>query len=333
MLFEKRFSFSKMDIFTRGSMHQLLKQGVSKTQIAKIIGVHRSTIYRELKKYSANDGTYDPFQAQMKAMNPRKRGTVLECENNSSVRDFVIEKLHEGWSPRQISGFMEKSLGHRYINHETIYRFIYSKTGKKLQLYKYLRTKRKRRYPKVSRKKRSVIPNRVLITERPKHINNRQEFGHWECDLVMFKKGEKTNLITMRERKSRKIIAIKNPSRKCKDVLKSIQNYFYKCNYQKKYFKSITFDNGTEFTIHEKIGKHLNNSKTYFCEPYKSYQKGAIENANKQLREYFPRDCNIQGVDQEEINKIVDRINNRPMACLDYEKPNEAFIGLTKRAS
>lgn len=150
----------------------------------------------------------------------------------------------------------------------------------------------------------------------------RLDFGHWKADLIVFSQDKRANLLKLRERKSRYMIAIKNDNR-CPDTI--VTNLFEKYRLRwRSPFHSITFDNDISFIKHEKIANAFN-SKTYYYEPYKSYQKGTIENSNCLLREYVPRKADILAISRLEIDKYVEIINNRPMKCLGYKSPDEVY--------
>ena len=132
----------------------------------------------------------------------------------------------------------------------------------------------------------------------------------------------------MRERKSRYLIAVKNDNRSPatinKNLLSSDVRLLLRVN-------SITFDNDISFRNHAELAESFS-AKTYFCDPFKSYQKGGIENANRSLREYCPRKMDIQSLQQEEINRYVQLINNRPMKCLGYRTPEEVYFELAAKS-
>jgi IS30 family transposase len=242
-----------------------------------------------------------------------------KLDSNLELRDFIISKLKEGWTPGSIAGRLKVNSNQCIISPETIYRYIYSPAGFKLKLYRYLMKQRRFCYPKIKRR-RTTIANALKkpLKEREEEINKRESFGHWEGDLLLFKHTRK-NLFTLRERKSRFIIAIKNQSRKAR----STTNAYMKKNLHKT-MKTLTLDNNPAFALHPEIAEKIK-SDIYFCEPYKSYQKGGIENANKLLRTQLPRQANLVNLPQAEIDKIVKNLNDRPMKCLNYQTPSEVF--------
>jgi len=313
--------FTQITSGHRVAIASLLKAGISKSKIAKQLGYHRSTIYREVERNKNRLG-YLPFVIEVKIANRRKRSFKLNRE--VKLRHFVFACMLNGWSPNAIAGRLKyETKGILKISPETIYRYIYSDYGIRNKYYKFLKQERTFRYPRISRNKRSKIPNRTLITERSLNANKRLEIGHWEGDLMHFKKGIKTNLITIRERVSRYMVAVKNPSKNAEMTANKIVNRLNKIN--NHMIKSITFDNGSEFSKHEKIARELK-AKTYFCEPYKSYQKGSIENGNNALRKWFPRDCDMNLVKPKRIKKYISKLNHKPMKCLGYKTPYEILF-------
>ena len=284
----------------RLKIHELLFKGYAIIDIAKAIHVDRSTLYRELARNSCKLGYRPDWASQQYLTRRQKRPTKLD--RNPELKAFVIEKLKQGWSPDAISGRLKKQAGHCIISRETIYRYIYSQQGMRLKLHCYLQKKRCFRYPRIKRRRKTIINARKTpIREREEVINKRQSFGHWEGDLVLFSK-QKTNLITLRERKSRVIVAIKNQTRKAKKTTKTIIKHMG--NSLNKSIKSLTLDNDPSFSEFESLGNSLN-ARIYFCEPYKSYQKGAIENANKLIRTRLPRKTYIREITQKQIDNIM----------------------------
>lgn len=163
----------------RLKLYSMLLEGMGLQAVAAELGFHKSTIYRELRRYQ-----------------------VSKVDKQKDLKAYVIQKLEEGWSPEQISGRLAKEIGYPVVSHEPIYQYIYSPSGKALKLYKHLRKKRSYRYPCIKRKRQKSNPDKVSIHERAEQVNKRQLFGHWEGDLILFKK-TRTNMFTLRERKTR----------------------------------------------------------------------------------------------------------------------------------
>ncbi len=301
----------------------MLERRYTKNKIAEILGVHRSTIYREIKRNSLTHWKtgikfYWSCSAQEKYLNRRKKLTKLE--QDSALKDYVHSKLKSGWSPWQIEGRLKsENIGQCIISHETIYRYIYSDYGIRNMFYEKLRRKHFWRVKRNARKPR--VPKDLLINNRPHVINQREEFGHWEGDLMMFKQGIKGNLITLRERQTRFIVAIKNVDKTASGTAVTLISTVKKI---KKHLKSITFDQGSEFNKYEWINECFG-TKIYFCKPALPYQKGAVENGNGVIRAELPRNYDIAKLKQKHLSKLIEEINNRPLKCLGYKTPQEMF--------
>lgn len=160
------------------------------------------------------------YKARERQFDQRQR----KMNRNSALKDYVMDQLKLGWSPEQIAGRLRVNLGKTIICHETIYAYIYSSQGNTKGLYKYLSWCKPKRYPKIYRRTRVLIPNRTYILERPAYINDRSELSHWEADFMLFNKASKTNFLTLRERKTRYLIAIKNTTRSAKTVASTFLN-------------------------------------------------------------------------------------------------------------
>lgn len=301
----------------------MLDKRYPKSKIASILDIHRSTIYREIKRNSwvhwkGEKPNYTCFIAQKRYLKRCKRSSKMQI--NKELCHYVHEKLKYGWSPWQIEGRLKReNAGRCIISHETIYRYIYSDYGIRNRFYQKLRRKHFWRIKHHFRKPR--VPKELLIHNRPDIINQRQEFGHWECDLMMFKRGIKTNLITLRERQSRFMVAIKNLNKTASGTALALISTVKKL---KPHIKSITFDQGSEFQKYPWIRDCLS-TEIYFCQPASPYQKGAIENGNGVVRAELPRSTNINDIKQRSINRLITEINDRPLRCLDYKTPTEIF--------
>lgn len=305
----------------REQIYVFLQKGLTETEIANELGRSRSTITRELNKNHNPKLGYLPDRA-VQNYHARRLNKGLKIDKNPELKEYITAKLNTGWSPEIISGHLRKEKGINVISHETIYAYIYSKEGKSNELYLKLTKKRKKRKPrKENRNKQTKIPNRVSIHERPKKIEKRDECGHWEGDLMLFS-NTKTNLITLRERKSRFMLAIKNPNKKSDSTT---QNIIQKFRGRKNVLiETLTLDNGGEFAGHQKIAAELK-INTFFCDPYSSYQKGSVENGNGVIRYSLPRSTDIDIMTQGQIDKVVNKMNNRPMKCLGFRTPAEIF--------
>ena len=316
--------YKQLTELNREFISLMLAKGYAKSKIATILKVHRSTIYREIKRnsfvssWTDNEPYYLAAVAHKRYLKRRKRQTKLD--NNKQLRSYVHEKLSVGWSPWQIEGRLqrENKAGMR-ISHETIYRYIYSDYAVRNRFYSFLRRKHKLRIKRHARQSR--FPRELLITNRPQVINERAEFGHWEGDLMMFKRGIKGNLLTLRERKTRYLIAIKNENKTASATALALISTVKSI---KSAIKTITFDQGSEFQSYRWI-KDCLDASIYFCHPAAPHEKGCIENGNGVLRVELPRKTNIDVIKSHAINQLTHQINNRPLKCLDYQTPAELF--------
>lgn len=311
----------KLSALEREQISIWLAQNISKREIARRLKRSPGTICDEIKRNSFK-GHYIAVYAQNRTERRRSKARRRHPLKNKSVYKYVFKKLRSGWSPEQIAGRLKlKKPNNSYwhIHHETIYRFIYAKENKDKRLWEYLPRKQKRRRKKYGRKAhRCKIPDRVSIHERPKKVNERTEFGHWEGDSIVGK-NHKGGIHTEVERKTRFIMAQLVTDLTANQTAKVACNMFK--NLPTKAGKSTTVDNGSEFTEHKKIG-----IKTYFCDPYASWQKGTNENSNGLIRRYLPKKTDLTRMTQVELNDIIAEINSRPRKCLGYKTAQEVFV-------
>lgn len=307
-------------------------EGLSIRKIAKELGRSPSTICRELNRPQAvyYRGKYIGSQTNNKvkrdwSASHRRNNKYLSMYN---IRKYISIHLRYGYSPAIISHLLFSKYGIT-ISHETLYQYIYKKDimlAKYLLRRKYGRKPRKRHLYKPNNPKN--IPNRIDIDLREELANFRLEFGHYECDTVeSCKQRGKTKpcLTVLIERMSRKVLITKTASKTAKLTTTSIVTALRP---HLRSIKSITYDNGSEFSMHEKINKTLN-IKSYFCKPYHSWEKGSVENINGLIRRFFPKGTDFGKISIKQIKYVENWINNRPMKVLNYLTPNERFEQLS----
>lgn len=314
--------YKQLSYDERTKLAILKNEGVSVKKIAKTLGRARSTIYNELNRNEAPPGEYWPDTAHQ-MMKQRRQKTGL-LDRNEFLRDFVLTKLQcHYWTPEQISGWLK----HRQselpnISHESIYSWIYHPNQKNDKLWKYLpRHKAKRGIRKSKGAGVSRIPNRISINERPASVATKRIFGHWEGDLMSFVKNSQFMLV-MLERKTRYILSSRLPSKKSADTADKMINILQAL--PPKARKSMTLDNGGEFAQHQKLFDFLA-VNSYFCDPYASWQKGGIENANGRLRRDLPRKTRLKQLTKEDFEETIENYNTTPRKCLGWLTPLEAF--------
>ena len=271
----------------RYALKAYLECGKNKSEAAILLGVDRSTVYREIKRNSRKTGVYNPDFAHELAEERKER--FCNYRRFDAAKQGLIEKLikKEQWSPEQIKGYCDKN-EMDMVSHERIYQFIRQDKINGGQIYRYMRHKLKHRKRPLSGK-HELIKNKVSIEDRPDVINNKQRFGDWEIDLIMGKHN-KGAMVTLVERKTamiliRKLEEGKNADNLADTVIKMLLPY-------KNAVKSITSDNGSEFARHEKIAKRLQ-AKFYFAHPYSSWERGLSEYSNKLIRQYIPKKTNF----------------------------------------
>lgn len=289
--------------------------------IASAIGTSPSTISRELRRNALDSGRYSARAADGAYMERRQRPARLE--RDAMLATFVRQRLSEGWSPQQISGWLragnERGLG--AIAMETIYSFIYRAEQKAEELWRYLARRRKKRRPLRSRPARDIIKDRVSIHDRPDEVATRCEAGHWEGDLIICKRSRP--VLVLHERKTRVTLAARLTGKGAAETASVIMAIFKRFDPDLR--KSMTFDNGGEFARHGWLRDALNMA-TYFCDAYASWQKGGIENANGRLRRWLPRQTNLDEISDEDIQEIVMTYNLTPRKCLGYRTPLQALF-------
>ena len=301
----------------RYTISVLLQNRTKQKEIAKAINVSPSTVSREIRRNSGVRGRYNWETVQANAVQTKRK----KPGNHSIDKEVMEEARHllvtEQWSPEQISGVLAKD--GKYISHETIYRMIRKDKAEGGTLYKHCRHKLKRRARPVGGRRIS-IPNRTSISERPAEVDGKR-FGDFEMDTIVGR-GNHGAIVTLIERSTnmlfmRKLKKGKNAKELARTVIHLLSPF-------KEHVKSITTDNGTEFACHEMIGKSLGVT-IYFADPYASWQKGAIENANGLIRQYVPKTETFEHVSHQQITKYSKRINMRPRKKLEFKTPHECF--------
>lgn len=286
------------------------------------MGRSQSNISREIKRNTGLKG-YRHKQAD-RFTQERHKNKSKEIKLTDDIQLIINAHIEEDWSPEQIAGRLKHD---EIVNlhHETIYQHILKDKKAGGELYKHLRHQNKtyrKRYG--SAHNRTGIPNRVDIEERPEAANKRERVGDWEADTIIGK-NHKGAIVTLDERVSKLRLAFPLAGKKAQCVLDATVLVLEPI---KSFVKTITFDNGKEFTLHEKIADSLD-CDTYFAKPYSSWERGQNENANGLLRQYFPKAMELIDVTIKEVFRAVDKLNSRPKKCLNYKTPYEVFEELT----
>lgn len=328
----KKKHHTHLSLSERRQIYVLLGRKTPVCEIARQLGRHHSTIYREIQRnyfsdddplnFTFNSG-YFPVNAQ--EFYRRRRQSLQLFLRRTDLKTYVIEKLKIYWSPEQIAGYL-KRMGVQgfYACAETIYRLIYSDEGRELGLYQYLFKGRKNRRRKFGRKPRGTrIPEHHGIAFRPEIIAGRQTFGHWEGDLMIFNREHgSTNLTSLIERKSRYTMLAKNTDRRPSLVVGQIGNML--AQLPRHVTQTITFDRGFEFMSYPVLQKTIG-MESYFCDPQAPWQKGGVESNNNRIRRFLPRETNLTELDAADIYNVCSIMNNTPRRCLGFKTPHEVF--------
>jgi len=317
----------KLSLQERVQIETLLNEKKTKAYIANYLNRARSTISREINKW-VQDKThkYNADLAHWCAKDDYLNKRNLDkISTYKSLRFYVFKGLLNQWTPEQIAGRLKQQYPNdpiMSISHESIYRYIYTQPQARLnkKLIKLLVRKKTRRYKaKKKRRNGSKISNQVSIDYRPKHIDLRQEIGHWEGDLIIGK-NHKSAIGTIVERKSRYTLIVKLKARNAIEVAKMFSKKLNQLNPIFK--KSMTYDNGIEMARHEIITKKTG-MKIYFAHPYSSWERGTNENTNGLIRRYLPKGTDFTEISEIKLLRIQQKLNNRPRKIIAYKTPKE----------
>lgn len=321
-------SYTHITLEERKYLQKLLKEGYGIRQAAYALGRSPSTISREIKRNrsahprqpSDNPYNYHHWRAQNLATTRRRDNRRTALPQGSFKYRKVVEGLSLYWSPEQIAMRLRKDYPGQIVGAATIYRYL--KRGELIGFDRktHLRRRGKR---KVNRNSNcNTIQPDHLIIDWPSKIKNRRSIGHFEGDSVLGKSGT-GGILTFVDRESRFLFATKISSKAAEPTQRAIVRLFSDVR-----VKSISFDNGCEFARFRELEKELNIT-VYFAEPHKPWQRGTNENTNDLLRFFFPKGFDFRTLSEEELQRVVDLINNRPRKCLNWNTPAEVFRSLS----
>ncbi|BDY12693.1 IS30 family transposase [Hydrogenimonas cancrithermarum] len=313
-------SYTQLTLKERYQIEALKKEGLSQSAIARHIGVHRSTVCRELKRNSSPGGEYIAEKAAIEARLRYQYKKKNRRMSHSHIR-YIRQHLQEGWSPEQISGRMRLD-GLDPVSHETIYRYVYRDQKQGGTLYLFLRHKRKK-YTRRSDNyaKRGSIKGRIGIEARPAIVETKRRVGDWEADTIIGR-GHHQGIVTLVDRHSKFTLMKKVTSKRADDVTRAILHLLEPV---KAITRTITSDNGKEFAYHALISERLK-SGFFFARPYHSCDRGLNEHTNGLIREYFPKHKAFEEITDKEVVAVQNRLNHRPRKVLGYKTPAEVFF-------
>ena len=310
-------TYKQLTHVQRYQIDALNRAGHSQSHIAEVIGVHRSTVYREMRRNRARRG-YLPRHAHLLAL--ARRQNKVKPRLQQCHWATVGHLMKRDWSPEQIAGRLAHEGSFR-ISHEWIYQYVLADKRRGGGLYRHLRCQKqhRKRYGKGHRM-RGGIRDRVGIAQRPAIVDHRRRLGDWEADTLAGRAWS-TRVLTMVERKSRYIIlgalANKSARQTARTLVRCLRRH-------QGLVHTLTVDNGQEFAAHREVTTQLG-TPIYFSDYYAPWQRGTVENTNGLLRQYLPKSRDFNALSCGELTYAQAQLNHRPRKCLDYQTPYEVF--------
>jgi IS30 family transposase len=290
----------------------MMREGKSKAEMARVLGRHRASIGREIKRNQNKDKSYHPWRATTLYIVRRKKCKRKYRLADEKTHGFVVSCLKQFWSPETIAERWKKTHPEEKLSHSTIYRSL--KDGL-LQGYSPKTHLRRRGKRKPTHRQQAIKPVHT-IHDRPEIVNTRSRLGDMEGDTVSGAIG-KGCVVTAIDRKSRMLYAALSPSRDSNLILDAFDKAFHNVNVE-----TLTLDNGSEFAKFPEIEKR-HNTTVYFADPHSPWQRPSNENINDVLRFFYPKGTDFTTVQEEDFKNVVDLINNRPRKCLGWLSPIE----------
>lgn len=303
----------------RYQINVLKRAGHNQTDIAALIGCHKSTISRELRRNRGQKG-YRHYQADEMAYD--RQCHAYRSRIAWETWQQVERLLRQDWSPDQITGHLKREK-QPSVSHEWIYLYVYADKRRGGTLHRHLRSQKKQRKRYNGYIRRGQIPNRTSIDRRPQIVARKSRFGDWEVDTIVGAR-HKGGILSAVERKSKltrlRKLATKSAAEMKDNTIELLAPLTAKVH-------TITVDNGKEFCEHELIAAGLQ-ARIYFAHPYSSWERGLNENTNGLVRQYFPKKYEFSRISDSDLQHVEDLLNNRPRKTLDYRTPNEVFFKL-----
>jgi transposase, IS30 family len=317
-------NYKHYSIEEREKIQELLWQKQSMRSIARVLGRSESSVSREIGRNRPPErNRYTPRAAHEQALENRKSRGRKERLKNDRIRTYVVRHLKERWSPEQIAGRIRRDLGER-ISHEAIYQYMYTQVHRegagyvrpgREDLRVYLRRKRKRRTPKGARRCQRVLKIQgTSIDVRPLAVDRKERIGDWEGDTVK-SKGHKPGVNTLLERKTGLFFVTKLQARTSASTTTAVADRLGALPL--KFRRTLTLDNGSENSRWEEVESTLG-VRCFFAHPYHSWERGANENANGLLREYFPKKTDFGTIPDDEIRKVEYALTERCISSLIF---------------
>jgi IS30 family transposase len=312
-------SYTQITFAERYSLALLRQRGLTAAEIARVLGRHRSTIGREVRRNgAASDGGYRPQLADWYARGRRSRSR-RNRRFGAGDQALVGQLLARRWSPEQIAGRLRRE-GRLAISHETIYRWIWADRRAGGWLHTYLRCARRQRRKRYGTyERRGRVAGKRPITARPAAVETREQLGHWEADTVVGP--GRPCILSLVERKTGFVVIGKLRARTAAEVNRRARRLI---RAQPHVVRTITADNGTEFHSYAAL-ERTTPTRFFFATPHHAWERGTNENTNGLIRQYLPKQRSMARLTQADCNRIAAQLNRRPRKRLGYRTPEECY--------
>lgn len=312
---------SRLTYAERTRIEQLKKNGYGVRYIARILSRSPSTISYELNRrftqYNADTAQKDVvFKSKLRVKNKKISGPL------EAIIIYLLTEIH--CSPEQISGYLKKEYSNfpeLQVSPEAIYLWVYKHEQRKTLIQFFRRKHKNRRKRRLKGVHRGGIKNRVSIKERPHSVEDREEVGHWEGDLIVGEKNQSA-IGTLVERSTRYTILIQLDNKESETVVGKFIHFLKRIPPPLR--RSLTYDNGSEMAYHENIFKELK-TNVYFANPHSPWQRGTNENTNGLIREFLPKGTDLSIHSQEKLGGLAALLNRRPRKVLNFSSPLDVF--------
>lgn len=306
-----RQKYQRVSVEQRCQIMALLRTKIRVREISRQLGLHRATVYREIKRNQCSRGFYSARFAQTLASWRRKSCRKGRCLEAVGLYELVARGLRSGLSPELIAGRTGR------VSHQTIYNELKSHHPElRGYLPRYGKRRGRGRQGRRPSHGKTKTADFLRIQDRPASANTRSRLGHWERDTMFVK--DREMVLVVQERKSRYVRLEKINKHSYQDVPAQTRRLV---QVGRQTPRSITNDNGTEFMEPTRVGVPV-----YFCDPYSPQQRGSIENVIGQIRRYLPRSMDFNDISDQVLRDIENRLNYRPKKCLGYLTPHEVIF-------
>jgi len=312
----------RLDAEAREEIVHGLVRGETFAAIARRIGRRTSTVSREVNANGGRSG-YRAVPAQLAAKERARRPKCTHLEARPELARWVIARLEELWSPKQIADQLPIEFPHdpmMRVSYETIYQslFVQGRGALRKELAACLRTGRAARRPQGRMETRGRIPEMVTISQRPAEVADRAVPGHWEGDLIIGKNG-KSAVGTLVERSTRYVMLLHLPGDHGAEAVRAAMSAAIQ-RLPAELWKSVTWDQGKEMAQHRELLIDTG-VQVYFCDPHSPWQRGSNENTNGLLRQWMPKGTDLSVLGPDDLREIERLLNGRPRETLGKAKP------------